>query len=190
MSTYDETDLIRRCRAGETAAFEPLVRRHEGPALAVATGMLGDADDAADLVQEAFIRAYRTLGRLREGSAFGPWFRTILRNLCLDRLRSPRRRDASWTPEGVDRYRWSTPTGTERIERTELADAVQAALAELSPRHREILVLKEMEGLDYAGIAEALGTAPGTVASRLYHARAALKKVLTAHGVSLEDVAS
>jgi RNA polymerase sigma factor (sigma-70 family) len=83
-----EWDLISRCRRGSTAAFEPLVRAHEARALAVAEGMLGDVDDAADAVQEAFVKAYRSLRRLREGSTFGPWFRTILRNHCRDRLRS------------------------------------------------------------------------------------------------------
>ncbi|MFW6079468.1 MAG: RNA polymerase sigma factor, partial [Gemmatimonadota bacterium] len=76
-----ERDLVARCRRGSTAAFEPLVREYEPPALAIARGMLGDADEAADAVQDAFVRAYRSLGRLREGSRFGPWFRTILRNL-------------------------------------------------------------------------------------------------------------
>src|SRR3990172_2209835 len=93
-----ERELIDRCRAGSTAAFEPLVKAHEAQALLLAEGLLGDADDAEDAVQDAFVKAYRSLGKLEEGSAFGPWFRAILRNRCIDLLRSaPRRRKASWT---------------------------------------------------------------------------------------------
>ena len=89
----------------------------------------------------------------------------------------------------MDSHAWSEPAGSARLERLEIANAVQAALEELSAEHRSVLVLKEMEGLSYAEIAEALGIASGTVASRLYHARAALKKVLVARGITLEDVA-
>lgn len=101
MDTKHEWELIRRCRAGQASAFEALVRKHEAPALALAGGLLGDADDAADAVQDAFVRAYRTLDRLAEGSAFGPWFRTILRNLCLDRARGA----AGARAAGADRGR-------------------------------------------------------------------------------------
>lgn len=188
MDTQTEWELIRRCRTGSTVAFEPLVRGHEGRALALAQALLGDADEAADAVQEAFVKAYRTLGRMREGSAFGPWFRAILRNHCLDRLRSPRRRQERWSEETMDREAWSEPTGQVQVEREQLGVAVQEALAALSPEHREILVLKEIEELSYAEIAEATGIPAGTVASRLYHARAALKKVLVSRGISLEEV--
>jgi RNA polymerase sigma-70 factor (ECF subfamily) len=88
----------------------------------------------------------------------------------------------------MDRRVWSEPSGSARLEQLELADAVQAALATLSAEHRQVLVLKEMEGLGYAEIAHALGIASGTVASRLYNARAALKKTLVARGITLEDV--
>jgi RNA polymerase sigma-70 factor, ECF subfamily len=84
-----EWDLIVKCRRGSTKAFEPLVLRYEGQALAIAESLLLDRDDAADAVQDAFVRAFRGLGKLAEGSSFGPWFRSIVRNLCLDRLRSP-----------------------------------------------------------------------------------------------------
>jgi RNA polymerase sigma factor (sigma-70 family) len=104
VDTQNEWDLIVRCRAGSTAAFEPLVRRHEGRALHIAELLLGDADDAADAVQEAFVRAYRSLDGLRPGSDFGAWFRSILRNHCLDRIRSaPRRRNVPLDTRTADR---------------------------------------------------------------------------------------
>jgi RNA polymerase sigma-70 factor, ECF subfamily len=187
MDATDEWELIRRCRLGTAAAFEPLVRGHEGRALAVAEAMLGDADDAADAVQEAFVRAYRSLRSLREGSEFGPWFRTIVRNLCRDRLRGSDRRRVEWSAESMDRTAWTDPAGVAALEREQLAADVRAALATLPSDHREILVLKEMEEMRYADIAQALEIPPGTVASRLYHARAALRKALSARGITRED---
>jgi RNA polymerase sigma-70 factor, ECF subfamily len=189
VDTQSEWETILRCRRGSAADFEPLVRRYEGRALAVAEGYLGDADDAADAVQEAFVKAFRTLDRLQEGSGFGPWFRTILRNHCLDRLRSPRRRDERWTERTVDRTVWSEAEGAGGVEREQLSAAVRSALAALSPEHRAILVLREMEGLGYAEIAAATGIPAGTVASRLHHARAALREVLVSRGITLEEVA-
>jgi RNA polymerase sigma-70 factor (ECF subfamily) len=188
MTDESDSELIARCLAGSHAAFEPLVRRHEGRALAVAGAMLGDADEAADAVQDAFVRAYRTLGRLRPGSAFGPWFRTMVWNLCVDRLRSPRRGRQSLDERALDTRLRSEATGAVDLERRELAALVHSALARLSDEHRQVLVLKEMEGLGYAEIAGALGVPQGTVGSRLYHARAALQKVLLAQGVTLEDI--
>src|SRR5690606_2812242 len=123
---------------------------------------------------------------LREGSAFGPWFMAIVRNHCLDRLRSPSRRRTGWDAAALDRERWSEPTAPAQLEREAAAAAVRDALRALSPEHRAVLVLKELEGLSYAQIAEALGIQPGTVASRLHHARAALRKVLNDRGISVE----
>lgn len=178
-----EKDLVRLCRQGKTAAFEPLVRLHEGPSLGYATALLGDADEAADAVQDAFVQAYRALARLRPGSEFAPWFRTILRNVCLDRLRSPRlRRRAALDDRQVDTVAWSEPVALERLERQALAEQLRTALQHLTDEHRGVLLLREVEGLSYAEIAHALDIPPGTVASRLNHARAALKKELLARG--------
>jgi RNA polymerase sigma-70 factor, ECF subfamily len=179
----EEHELIRRCRRKEAAAFEPLVLAHQDQALRIATALLGDADDAADAVQDAFVKAYRSMKRLRDGSAFGPWFRTILRNGCRDMLRSPVRRRVAITEERVG------STSMDGVERADLAGAVRKALRSLSPEHREILVMKEIEGLSYAEIVEATGIPEGTVASRLYHARQALKRILIQRGITMEEVA-
>ena len=188
MDTQTEWELIRRCRSGSTSAFEPLVRRYEDGALAIAYGFLGDTDEAADAVQDALVKAYRTLGRMKEGSAFGPWFRTILRNHCLDRLRSPSRRAERWSEHSLNAVAANDPPASAAVEREELSALVQGALSAISAEHREVLVLKEMEGFSYAEIAEATGIPAGTVASRIYHARAALKMVLISRGISLEEV--
>jgi RNA polymerase sigma-70 factor, ECF subfamily len=181
-----ESELIRRCRSGSLASFEPLVRTHQRGALAIAEGLLGNADDAADAVQEAFVKAFRALGRLRDGSTFGPWFRSILRNHCRDRLRASRPAEEAWSEEVVDPQLWSEPAALLGIERAELSAAVRAALSRISPEHREILVLKEIEEMSYAEIARIMQIPAGTVASRLYHARAALRKALQLVGVSKE----
>jgi RNA polymerase sigma-70 factor, ECF subfamily len=191
VDTQAEWDLIVRCRDGSTTAFEPLVRAHEKRALAVAELLLGDADDAADAVQESFVRAYRSLARLREGSDFGAWFRSILRNHCMDRLRAVSRRrripidDATAAEAG-----WTEPAGSSVIEEQQLAAAVRDALGRISPEHREILMLKEVEDMSYAEIALAMDIPMGTVASRLYHARAALRRAALAAGLSPREGAA
>jgi RNA polymerase sigma-70 factor, ECF subfamily len=181
-----EWELIQRCRRGSRASFEPLVRTHQRAALSIAEALLGNADDAADAVQEAFVKAFSALGRLRDGSSFGPWFRAIVRNHCRDRLRVSRPPQEAWSEEVVDPELWSEASAELSIEREELADAVRSALAAISPEHREILVLKEMEELSYAEIAGIMQIPPGTVASRLYNARAALRKILLQRGVAIE----
>lgn len=181
-----EWDLIVRCRSGSAAAFEPLVRRHEPRGLAFAELLLGDADEAQDAVQEAFVKAYRSLHRLAEGSDFGAWFRSILRNQCLDRLRSiPRRRRVRLDEQAIDGRTWNEPVGSAALEQAQLARGVRSALDELSTEHREILVLKELEGMSYTDIAALTGIPPGTVASRLYHARSALRRIVTTRGITL-----
>jgi RNA polymerase sigma-70 factor, ECF subfamily len=191
VDTQAEWDLIVRCRDGSTTAFEPLVRAHEKRALAVAELLLGDADDAADAVQESFVRAYRSLARLREGSDFGAWFRSILRNHCMDRLRAVSRRrripidDATAAEAG-----WTEPAGSSVIEEQQMAAAVRGALGRISPEHREILMLKEVEDMSYAEIALAMDIPMGTVASRLYHARAALRRAALAAGLSPREGAA
>jgi RNA polymerase sigma-70 factor, ECF subfamily len=185
MNPESEWTLIRQCRLGRREAFKPLVLKYQGEALAVAETLLLDRDEAADAVQDAFVRAYTGLGRLIDGSAFGPWFRTILRNRCLDQLRSVAHLGRETiTEEVVHGHAWVDPVGTEQIERDQLAAAVHRALRSLSRSHREVLVLKEMDGLGYAEIAAALGIPEGTVASRVYHARAALRRVLIDQGMT------
>lgn len=186
MDADTEWELILRCRGGSTASFEPLVRSHQRQALAIAEALLGNADDAADAVQEAFVKAFRALDRLRAGSPFGPWFRTIVRNQCRDRLRVNQPAREQWSPEVVDRKAWSEPSAHGALESAQLAESVRTALGVISAEHREILVLKEIEEMSYAAIADAMNIPPGTVASRLYHARAALRKSLERRGVTVE----
>lgn len=184
-----EWKLIRDCRRGRASAFEPLVAGHQAEGLAIAEGLLLDRDDAADAVQEAFVRAWSGLGRLAEGSAFGPWFRTIVRNLCLDRLRAASRQKREPLTERVESEASVEAIGTSRLERADIASAMRAALGAISVSHREVLVLKEIEGLSYDEMARALDIPSGTVASRVFHARAALRRALLNAGVTAGDAA-
>lgn len=179
-----ETELIRKVREGGREFFEPLVRAYEGEAHRVAVAILGDHDTAGDAVQEAFIKAYGALDRFELGRSFRPWFLQILRNQCRDMLR---RRKAGFETQRM------TPIMAERLpsssdperhqHREEARDLLWRALARISVDHREVLVLKEIEELNYGEIAEAVGIPEGTVASRLYHARRALKEALEEMGV-------
>ena len=181
-----EKELIRKCLAGDARFYEPLVRAYEGPALRVAVGMMGNHDDAYDAVQESFVKAFNNLARFDLKRAFGPWFFQILRNQCRDQLRS---RQARGRLETVDERLELRPAGEgyspERArQRTAARDALWKGLERIGDEHREILVLKELEGFRYNEIAEIIGIPEGTVASRLFHARRALKEALEAMGIS------
>ena len=179
-----ERELIRKCKAGNPRFYEPIVRAYEGPALRLAMGMMGNTEDAQDALQEAFVKAYQNLARFDLTRSFGPWFFQILRNHCRDLLRS---RKARFRVETLDEHVEIPPAGRESSpERVRERKAARAllwkALERIGADHREILVLKELQGLRYAEIAAVLDVPEGTVASRLFHARKALKDALDEMG--------
>jgi RNA polymerase sigma factor (sigma-70 family) len=182
-----DADEVARARDGDEVAFEALVSRHEAATYRVCRRLLADADEALDATQEAFLRAYRGLARFRGAASFRTWLIGIAINVCRNRLASPTRRaqrralplDADPATEAVARPLPDPAPGPEaRAYGSELRRALLAALAALSAEHREVLVLREIEGLDYAQLAGALGVAEGTVKSRLARARAALRAAL------------
>lgn len=176
-----ELELIRKCKAGQSRFYEPLVRAYEPAGLRIAVAMMGNMDDAQDALQMAFIKTYDTLPRFDLRRPFGPWFFQILRNQCRDMLRT---RKARFTVEALDERLEARPAnverGPERVrQRNAAKELLWQGLDRIGPEHREILVLKELEGFRYAEIAQILDIPEGTVASRLYHARSALKTALT-----------
>jgi len=175
-----ERELIKKCKSGGARFYEPLVRAYEGPALRLAMGMLGNPDDARDAMQEAFVKAYNSLSRFDISRLFGPWFFQILRNQRRDMLRSRQSRGKVETrDERLEFHPADVAKGPEKTyQRKAARTLVWEALSEISEEHREIIVLKELEGFRYAEIARILDIPEGTVASRLYHARNALKEVL------------
>lgn len=175
-----ERELIRKCKSGDARFYEPLVRAYEGPGMRVALGMMGNREDALDALQEAFVKVYDSLSRFDLRRPFAPWFFRILRNQCRDMLRS---RQARFKIEALDERLEFRPAGTatdpeRRRQRSAARELLWKALEKLPEDHREVLVLKELEGFRYGEIAEILDIPEGTVASRLYHARRALKEVL------------
>lgn len=179
-----EQELIRKCKAGDSRFYEPLVRAYEQPGLRLALGMLGNVEDAKDALQIAFVRAYQAMGRFDVNRPFGPWFFQILRNQCRDSLRS---RKARFRLEALDERLELRPADPEksperRRERAHAREILWAALEHIGDEHREILILKELQGFRYGEIATILEIPEGTVASRLYHARRALKEALVEMG--------
>ncbi len=173
----DERALILRCQDGERDAFEPIVSRYMRRAAGFAMGWTGSRDDALDLSQEAFARAFRAIRRFDPDRPFYPWFHRILRNLCLNHLaRASTRRE---TPLGDDAPLASPAPSPELLaERAELRALVWSAIRRLGENDREILVLREFQDLTYAEIAAVLDIPKGTVMSRLHHARARLRALL------------
>ena len=180
-----ERELIRKCMAGDARFYEPLVRAYEPMGLRIATGIMANGDDARDALQDAFVKAWQNLGRFELGRPFGPWFFQILRNQCRDHLRSKKSRSRLEEPDENLEQRPADPeSGPERKrERTRAREILWQALERVGADHREVLVLKELEGFRYGEIAEILEIPEGTVASRLFHARRALKEALAAMGV-------
>jgi RNA polymerase sigma-70 factor (ECF subfamily) len=175
-----ERELIRKCATGDARFYEPLVRAYEPAGLRMAVAMMGNGEDAEDALQEAFVKAYGTLHRFDPGRPFGPWFFQILRNQCRDMLRS---RSAKFRMEALDERVESRPADQESgPERTRQRNAARELLWKglecIGDEHREILVLKELQGLRYGEIAQLLEIPEGTVASRLFHARQALRLAL------------
>jgi RNA polymerase sigma-70 factor, ECF subfamily len=180
-----ERELIRKCRAGDARFYEPLVRAYEPQGLRLAMGMMGNPDDARDALQEAFVKAFQALDRFDLNRAFGPWFFQILRNQCRDLLRSRKARfKVEVVDDGILEFRPDSSPGSSRRqrERAEARRLLWKALERLGEEQREVLVLKELQGLRYQEIAGILDVPEGTVASRLFHARKALKDVLDEMG--------
>lgn len=170
--------LVLRARDGDRRAFGELVSRHMRRTYAAARGLVSSHDDALDLSQEAFARAFRAREALDPELPFYPWLYQILRRLCFNHLRDRKtrrrklREAASWlVSEARDRAREDPGRDTERAE---LRERIEAAIESLEAREREVLVLREFEGLAYREIADLLDIPPGTVMSRLYRARRTL----------------
>ena len=154
-----------------------------GRAIAVARGYVGNREDALDMAQEAFYRVYRALDRFREGERFAPWFFKILRNTCLNFLDKRRRRRAiSIHGQTEDDTDLSLPhKGIGPSEGSEVLEAHQElwkGIEKLTMNHREIILLRHFQDLDYQSIADVLEIPIGTVMSRLFHARRKLKEVM------------
>ena len=177
--------LVKAAQAGDMAAFEELVARHRDKIYGRAFSIVHNEEEALDLSQEAWIKAWQRIGQFAGESSFTTWMTRITINLCLDHLRRNQRFRAEPLPENPDEPdAWERgiepvwPNPTERLERAELRKRIDEAMARLSAAHRTVLVLHEFEGLEYKEIARTVGISIGTVMSRLFYARRRLASLL------------
>jgi RNA polymerase sigma-70 factor (ECF subfamily) len=168
-------ELVARARGGDREAFRLLVERYEGRAYAIAYGFVGHREDARDIVQEAFLKAYRTLGGFRGDSSFYTWLYRIVVNLAIDHRRRERPVPLE-QPERLADTRGEGPA--DQTYRGELREAIRAAVDALPAEQRRVIILRELEGLSYAEIADTEQVPIGTVMSRLFYARRKLQAAL------------
>jgi RNA polymerase sigma-70 factor (ECF subfamily) len=185
----EDRGLIEAAQRGDSAAFRKLVERHQRRAFAIALGMVRDENDAKDLVQEAFLRVYGGLDKFQGGSSFFTWFYRIVTNLAIDFMRKPGRKetehdDARAKLDAADEADFpfvSRIDGAEPLDvvhRQELGERLRVALDALPPYHRGVVLMREVEGMSYEEMAEAMKVSKGTIMSRLFHARQKLQKAL------------
>lgn len=183
-------DLVERAKAGDQDAFACMMERHQKRIYNLALRMTGSPEDAAELTQETFLNAWRGLPKFQGDSSLGTWLYRLGSNACIDFLRrEKRRRDISMTvsldDEGEERQAELPDlrhSPEQELERGELREAIGAGLRSLSEEHRQVLVMRELNGLTYAEIGGTLGLEEGTVKSRIARARLALRKYLVASG--------
>lgn len=177
----DEPQLIERAKAGDGAAASEIVERYQRRIYTLCVRILGNADDAEELTQETLVKALTGLERFDGRAGLGTWLHRIATNACYSRIRSDRVRSRGrvpWLEHGE-------PEGRSRVQRSDEAlDAgqrqrhVAAALDQIQPEHRVVLVLRDVQGLEYEQVAEVLGVPMGTIKSRLFRARLALREAI------------
>lgn len=167
---------------GPREAFELIVKRHMKDAYLIALGLVGNREDALELSQEAFSRAYQHYDTLHSKGKFFPWFYQILRNLCFSHLRKRRIRKASSLDD--TQFGCPEPQGNDSFEpdaiaeRNEAKDRIWKAMSRLDDKHREVILLRHFRNMSYDEMAKVLFCNRGTVTSRLFYARQQLKEIL------------
>ncbi len=178
-SDLEDAHLVVLSKRGSSDAFDELVRRHAPKVHAVASRIVG-REEAYDVVQDAFISAFRALPGFREQAQFTTWLHRIVLNCCYARLRkNPDGASDLEMPPDVSDVR---PSPVEASERRDLRVALEKALGQIKADFRETFVLVEFGELDYASVADVLGVEVGTVKSRMNRARAALREILSGWG--------
>lgn len=184
----NERDLVLRAKRGDQDAFEQLVLDNQNRIYSLALRLMGNREEAADLAQEAFLKAWQGLPTFQGESSFSTWLYRLTSNVCIDALRRNRRRQAvAETVSLDDDDSWIEPADWEGdpqrlLERAELSRAVERGLEALPDHFRQVLVLRELSGLSYQEIGTAMELDLGTVKSRIARARVALRKILLADG--------
>lgn len=184
-----EWELVDRARAGDQDAFEQLVLSNQNRVYALAFRMVNDREEAADLAQEAFLKAWQGLPAFQGDSSFSTWVYRLASNVCIDYLRKQKRRREVEPVLSLDDEEsgWTEPADWDQdpqrqLERAERSRAVARGLEALPDHHRQVLALRELSGLSYQEIGQALELDIGTVKSRIARARLALRKILLEDG--------
>ncbi len=185
MSDSEKT-LLERAKSGDIAAFEQLIESYQKKIFNIALRMLGNYDDAGDLTQEVLIRIYKSIKSFKEQSSFSTWIYRITTNVCLDEIRKRKNRKVISLDEEIKlddgdmkrQIESDEPSPEETAETEDLKKIVNEAIANLNEEHRIVIILRDIQGLSYEEIAEALNCPEGTVKSRINRARQALKNIL------------
>jgi RNA polymerase sigma-70 factor (ECF subfamily) len=180
--------LVKRCQAGDSEAFDELVTRYRTRIFAMIYNMVHNEQDAWDLAQDSFVKAWKSIKRFHGRSSFYTWIYRIVMNVTIDWLRKKQIKGAGLEFDDAIQLKEVNPASKtlpkadplpyERMERTEIRARIDNAIEQLSPEHRAVILMKETEGMQYHEIAESLGCSIGTVMSRLFYARKKLQTLL------------
>ena len=183
----DELELVARAQSGDTSAFNELVTRYRSRAFSMIYNMVRNEQDAWDLAQDGFLKAWKSIGKFRGQSSFYTWLYRILMNVTIDALRKKQVAGGTEFDDqiGLDNIAPGAATAPKsemepaaRISDREIRERIDAAIARLSPEHRTAIVMREIDGLEYSEIAEQMNCSIGTVMSRLFYARKKLQALL------------
>lgn len=185
--TWTDEELVARSKGGDTESFNQLVRRWERPIFALAYRTLGREEDARDVTQETFLRAFRALSGFKGDAKFSSWLYRIALNLCRDWMRKERRAPLVAVPEGVDveqlaAERQHTASVEDLAARAELSRGVAAAMEHLPAEQRTAIILKEYHGLTFQEIADMMNCPLSTVKTRVYQGLTLLRRHLAEQG--------
>ena len=189
VSRVTEQELVSAAKAGDQQAFEQLVQDNQNRIYSLAVRLAGDREEAFDLAQEAFVKAWQGLPAFQGESSFATWIYRLATNVCIDYLRKQKRRRQVESEVSLDdeELSWTEPADWSQdphrqLERSEQGRALARGLEALPEQQRQILVLRELSGLSYQASAEKLNLDLGTVKSRIARARMALRKILAEDG--------
>ena len=183
----DDLELVARSQAGDTSAFNELVIRYRNRAYAMIYNMVRNEQDAWDLAQDGFLKAWKSINRFRGQSSFYTRLYRILMNVAIDSLRKKQIEGGQEFDDQIGLHNIAPGAATapksemepvERISDKEIRQRIDEAIAKLSPEHRAAIVMREIDGLEYTEIAEQMGCSLGTVMSRLFYARKKLQALL------------
>jgi len=183
----DDLELVARSQAGDTLAFNELVTRYRSRAFAMIYNMVRNEQDAWDLAQDGFVKAWKNIGRFRGQSSFYTWLYRILMNVGIDWLRKKQIASGTEFDDSIGLRNIAPGAATapksdlqpaDKLSDKEVRERIDAAIVKLSPEHRAVITLRELDGLEYQEIADAMECSIGTVMSRLFYARKKLQNML------------